>query len=229
MARSPLRDGVLVTAEHTHALVNRHVPQVGADLLGHADAVAVVVHAADRGEVGHAEVVLDHLGVALEAAACQNDALCRLDAQGLAVMLHDDARHAMLLAVKDKRTGRRLKPDLNALLGLHGLLGALVEEAVARANMGGHGVDGLAARQLGVLGSAIGAQGAQDLHRRVIRVPAGLGLEEVAHDNPVGCAHALEYLGNLGKPVDKRLEHALVLVKLPAEGLVVRKHGVLVG
>lgn len=50
------------------ALEHVHVPQISADLLAHLDAVTRVELAADDGVVLQAEVLLRHVGVALEAA-----------------------------------------------------------------------------------------------------------------------------------------------------------------
>ncbi len=76
--------GVVAKAEAREVA---HVPQVGADLHGHPDAVAGVQRGGTGIQIGELRVVLDHDAVGLKAAAGQAHAALGLDGDALAVLL----------------------------------------------------------------------------------------------------------------------------------------------
>ena len=140
-----------------------HVPQVGAHGLGHLDAVAAVVGRAHglALAVADLEVVGNHVGVVLEAAASQDDALVGL--VGLAGLV----AHAVDLAVlHDQLSHAGVVLDLNAqLLGAGGQGVPQLAEAhllagqVAMAVVGALHIGPLGVEEGGLLGlDALGSE-----------------------------------------------------------------------
>ncbi len=102
-----------------------HHAKVGAHGLGHAQAAAVVGAVGGEVVVGDADVVLDQLGVVLEAARRQQDAAVRLDLDLVAVLvLGDDAddlgNGVARLPLGDEALAGRVAEDLDAQVLLGG-------------------------------------------------------------------------------------------------------------
>ena len=95
------------------ALEHVHVPQISADLLAHLDAVTRVELAADDGVVLQAEVLLRHVGVALEAARRDDHAAQRAHVAGLAVARDLHADHDAAVRILNQLDGRGLEPHVD--------------------------------------------------------------------------------------------------------------------
>lgn len=120
------------------ALEHVHVPQISADLLAHLDAVTRVELAADDGVVLQAEVLLRHVGVALEAARRDDHAAQRAHVAGLAVARDLHADHDAAVRILNQLDGRGLEPHVDLVRALDDrVLHRLIQEAVAHALMGG--------------------------------------------------------------------------------------------
>ena len=177
-----------------------HVPQIGANLLRHAHAVAGVARVAiEVHRVGAQEVALHGL-VVEEAAAGQDHALVRPHAHRLAARCAGfDADHLLARSRADQPVGRRLPQHLRAArvhtacdtLEQEGAGLAIRVEPLARATRLVD-VDPGTAGQLGVFSTADAAE----VQRRIDAVqpvdeaggPRSPGLRQRHRDHPAGTA-----------------------------------------
>ena len=134
-------------------LVALHVPQVGAHLERHADAVSPVVGGTDAGGLGHAREVAQHLRVELVASARQDHAVARRDADLGALVLDDDAHDGARLGLLHQVAGRRREPHVDGVGTLSNeALDVCPQRPVTTRVRDRVGVEVLRAGELGVLG-----------------------------------------------------------------------------
>ena len=101
-------------AEGRHHVV--HVPEVGARLLGHLDAVAGPSRRPPDGRVGQTQVVAHHLRVVLESSGREHDPAPRAHAKRRAVGRGCDPDDGVAQRVLDQLLGRCVQQDLDPTL-----------------------------------------------------------------------------------------------------------------
>ena len=214
------------------------MPQVGAGLHGHLDAVAGVHGAGLQVAVGDLGVAGHHVAAGLEAAGAQAHAAVGLDRNLLAVLLHDDAHHGALGVGHEALAGAAL-PHGELVVVDAGVDGSHAQVVVAGVEAGARGGEALAVHRLGDLGElvpavdvALAAQapGVVGEDPGVGHAGLALGHRGGAHDVGIaahGAAHPLEVLGaalaiahqGLFVPVGE-LAHELGEVGVEALGVV---------
>ena len=172
------------------------MPQISADLLAHLDAVTRVELAADDGVVLQAEVLLRHVGVALEAARRDDHAAQRAHVAGLAVARDLHADHDAAVRILNQLDGRGLEPHVDLVRALDDrVLHRLIQEAVAHALMGGAQRDLVAALKFRIFRAHL----ADDRHARPVHELGIVAVEELI----------LEFIPHVGHAVNDDVEHGL--------------------
>ena len=175
-----------------------HVPQVGAHLHGHLDAVAGVQRGGAGIQVGELRVVLDHDAVGLKAAAGQAHAALGAHGHALAVLLHVAADDRAGLVADELHAGAA-QPHVEVLaLALVDVLAQLV--VVARVMLAAaKGVDQrvLGALELGELVPDQDPARTVDAHERLDLLEAGAALV-----HPVGLLGPVHHVGVAVQDVD---------------------------
>ena len=200
-----LRPGHAAKTEQT--LERAHMPQLSADLLAHLDAVAGVVLAAARAVVDDAQILLDHVLVALKAAGGDDDAVQRAHVAllALAADLHaDDGAGGRLLNQLD---GRGLKPDVQLVLVLEQGGADGVVELHAAELVGAHQRDLVAALKFRVLRAHV----AQHRHAGTRQEAGGIAVVELGLDG----------LPHVGNAANDGFQHVVRHVAAAGELLVV--------
>ena len=183
------------------------------------------MQAADGGHARDAQVVLDHLPVALEAAAGKHDAGVRADAQLRALVLDDDAQDGLCLGVLDEVLGRGLEPHGDVVgLAFDAALHGGVHEAVEAHVVRGHRVDRLGVLKLGILGAHPLVDGCDVQAGRgaVVLVLGGV----FAPDAGLLCTQLAEDVGRGGQALGVGAHDLVVLVHLPTKVVQVALEGV---